>query len=171
MGVNVFWLWNLISDETFCTQSQIMVEKFLNFRQNLSAFGRGWQLVAVGVTWPFWIMWHQLEYRPQVQPERGQDNGQGRPCVQEENQGGHQNPLKEAWTEQRRQPGHSSCYPPTRRVMWHQRPLVAIPWWRQRDSAENFRELFHHNLTLCAECFIRKNKYIWKVTSPQTNKK
>ncbi len=52
----------IISDATFCAQSQIMVEKFPNFRQNLSAFVRGWQLVAVqGVTWPFWIMWHQLE--------------------------------------------------------------------------------------------------------------
>ncbi len=54
----------MLSVETFCTQSQIMVEKFPNFRQNLSAFVhvvRGWQLVAVGVTWPFWIMWHQLE--------------------------------------------------------------------------------------------------------------
>ncbi len=38
-----------------------MVEKFPNFWQNLSTFVRGWQLVAVGVTWPFWIMWHQLE--------------------------------------------------------------------------------------------------------------
>ncbi len=25
----------------------------------------------------------------------------------------------------------------SRRVMWHQRPLVAMPWRRQRDSAEN----------------------------------
>ncbi len=41
---------NIISDETFCTQSQIMVEKFPNFGQNLSAFVRGWQLVVVGVT-------------------------------------------------------------------------------------------------------------------------
>ncbi len=37
------------------------VAKFLNFQQNLSAFVRGWQLVTVGATWPFWIMWHQLE--------------------------------------------------------------------------------------------------------------
>ncbi len=29
--------------------------------QNISAFIKGWQLLAVGVTWPFWIMWHQLE--------------------------------------------------------------------------------------------------------------
>ena len=28
-------------DETFCTQSQIIVEKFQNFRQDLSAFVRG----------------------------------------------------------------------------------------------------------------------------------
>ena len=48
---------NIISDETFCAQSQIMVEKFLNLQQNLSVFVRGWQLVAVVVTWPFWIMW------------------------------------------------------------------------------------------------------------------
>ena len=41
---------NIISDETYCTQSQVKVEKFGNFRQNLSAFVRGWQLVAVGVT-------------------------------------------------------------------------------------------------------------------------
>ncbi len=40
----------IISGETFCIQSQITVEKFPNFRQNLSAFVRGWQLVAVGVT-------------------------------------------------------------------------------------------------------------------------
>ncbi len=52
---------NIISDETFCTQSQIPAEKFPNFWQNLFAFIRGWPLVAVGVTWPFWIMWHQLE--------------------------------------------------------------------------------------------------------------
>ncbi len=32
------------SDETFCTQSQIMVEKFLNFQQNLSTLARGWPL-------------------------------------------------------------------------------------------------------------------------------
>ncbi len=41
---------NIISDDTFCAQIQIMVEKFPNFRQKLSAFVRGWQLVAVGVT-------------------------------------------------------------------------------------------------------------------------
>ncbi len=29
---------SFFSDETFCTESQIMVEKFPNFRQNLSAF-------------------------------------------------------------------------------------------------------------------------------------
>ncbi len=52
---------NIISDETVCTQSQIMSKKFPNFRQNLSAFVRGWQQVAVGVTGPSWIMWHQLE--------------------------------------------------------------------------------------------------------------
>ncbi len=50
LGVHVFGLWKHNSDETFCTQSQIMVEKFPKFRQNLSAFVRGWQLVAVGVT-------------------------------------------------------------------------------------------------------------------------
>ncbi len=49
------------SNHTFCSQSQFMVEKFLNFWHNLSAFIRGWQLVPIGVTWPFWIMWHQLE--------------------------------------------------------------------------------------------------------------
>ncbi len=31
LGVNVFGLWKLISDETFCTQSQIRVEKFPEF--------------------------------------------------------------------------------------------------------------------------------------------
>ncbi len=41
---------NIISDDTFCAQSQIMVEKFPNFQQNLSAFVRGWQPLAVGVT-------------------------------------------------------------------------------------------------------------------------
>ncbi len=55
---------------------------------------------------------------------------------------GHQNTPREAWTEQGHQPGHPSCHPPTgvtwsRRVMWHQRPLVTITWRRQRDSAEN----------------------------------
>ncbi len=35
-------------------------------------------------------------YGPQVQPERGQDIGQGRPGVQEEDQGGHQNTPREA---------------------------------------------------------------------------
>ncbi len=29
---------NIISDQTFCTQSQITVEKFPNFWQNISAF-------------------------------------------------------------------------------------------------------------------------------------
>ncbi len=29
--------------------------------------------------------------------------------------------------------------------MWHQRPLVTIPWQRQRDSAENSGTFFHHN--------------------------
>ncbi len=37
---------------------------------------------------------------------------------------------------------HPSCHPSTgvtwsRRVMWHQRPLVTIPWRRQRYSAKN----------------------------------
>ncbi len=36
----------LFSDETFCIKSQIMVEKFPNFRQDLSAFVRGWQLYS-----------------------------------------------------------------------------------------------------------------------------
>ncbi len=40
-----------------------------------------------------------------------------------------------AWTSQL-----SSSNPTwSRRVMWHQQPLVAIPWRRQRDSTENFR--------------------------------
>ncbi len=30
-----------------------------------------------------------------------------------------------------------NCHNWSRRVMWHQRPLVAIPWRRQRDSAKN----------------------------------
>ncbi len=34
----------LVSDETFCTQSQIMLEKFPNLRQNLFAFVKVWQL-------------------------------------------------------------------------------------------------------------------------------
>ncbi len=55
---------------------------------------------------------------------------------------GQQNPWRKAWTEQGHRPGHPSCHPPTgvtwsRRVIWYQPPLVAIPWWRQRDSAEN----------------------------------
>ena len=40
---------------------KIMVEKFPNFQQNVFAFVRGWQLVVIGATWPFWIMWHKLE--------------------------------------------------------------------------------------------------------------
>ncbi len=68
MNIWIFvWEWifldsgNIISDKTFCTMSQIMVEKFPNFRQNLSAFVSGWKVVDVGVTWLFWIMWHQLQ--------------------------------------------------------------------------------------------------------------
>ena len=34
---------HVISDESFCTQSQIMLGKFPNFWQNLHAFVRGWQ--------------------------------------------------------------------------------------------------------------------------------
>ncbi len=46
-------------------------------------------------------------------------------------------------------PEHPSCHPPTgvtwsRRVMWHQQPLVTIPWRRQRDSAENSGTFFQH---------------------------
>ncbi len=37
---------NIISDHTFYAQTQIMVENFPNFRQNLSDFVRGWQLVV-----------------------------------------------------------------------------------------------------------------------------
>ena len=61
LGVNVFGLWkhnfwwNILH-----TEWKLWWKKFPNFWQNLSAFVRGWQLVAVGVTWPFWIMWHQL---------------------------------------------------------------------------------------------------------------
>ncbi len=36
---------NIISDHTFYAQSQIMVEKFPNFQQNLAAFVRGWRLL------------------------------------------------------------------------------------------------------------------------------
>ena len=32
------WISHTISDETFCTQSRMMLEKFPNFRQNLSAW-------------------------------------------------------------------------------------------------------------------------------------
>ncbi len=71
-----FWEWmfldsgNIISDETFCTQSQIMVEKVPEFSAESLCLRQG------TVTW-------------------------------------------------------------SRRVMWHQRPLVTIPWRRQRDSAKN----------------------------------
>ncbi len=33
-----------VYDKTFCTQSQIMLEKFTNFWQNLSAFVRRWKI-------------------------------------------------------------------------------------------------------------------------------
>ncbi len=51
MGVNVFGYGNIISDETFCTQSQTYGGKVPEFSaETLSAFVKGWQLVAVGVT-------------------------------------------------------------------------------------------------------------------------
>ncbi len=98
-----------------------------------------------------------------MQPEEGQDIGQGRTGVQEENQGGHQNTPREAWTEQGHQPGHPSCHPLTgvtwsRRVMWHQLPLLTIPWRRQRDSAENSGTFSTIILTLCTECLISNKK-------------
>ncbi len=73
-----------VSDETFDLHTELNYggKKFPNFQQNLSAFVRGWQLVAVGGHPPTGVTW-------------------------------------------------------SRRVMWHQRQLVAIPWWRQRHSAEN----------------------------------
>ncbi len=71
-------------------------KKFPNFRQNLSAFVRGWQLVAVG-TWSRRVMWP---------------------------------------------PTATSCHPLT----------------KAERFCRKFGNFFHHNLTLCVECFIR-NKY------------
>ncbi len=48
---------NYISDETFCAQSQIWWKGFPNFRQNLFAFVRGWQLGGRG--WHYWIAWRR----------------------------------------------------------------------------------------------------------------
>ncbi len=104
----------------------------------------------VSVCCVFFVSCPQASARfPNVHFERGQDIGQGRPGVQEENQGRHQNTLREAWTEQGHRPGHPSCHPPTgvtwsRRVMWHQRPLVTIPWRSQRESAENSGTFFQY---------------------------
>ncbi len=57
--------------------------------------------------------WTSGHYRPRVQPERGQDIGQGRPCVQEEIQGGHKNPPREVCTDQGHLPGHPNYHPAT----------------------------------------------------------
>ena len=75
---------------------------------------------------------------------------------------------KEARTEQGHRPGHPSCHPPmgvtwSKRVMWHQRPLVAIPWQRQRDSAKNSGLFSTIILTLCGECVIRKFRIYYSV--------
>ncbi len=72
--------------------------KFPNFSQtlSLSAFIREWQLVAIGVTWPFRIMWHQLE--DDSWDVQAGVPVQSRPLsLEEENQVGQQNPPKEAW--------------------------------------------------------------------------
>ncbi len=60
---NNFW-WNILH-----TESNYGGKSSRHFQQNLSAFIRGWQLVAVGVTWPFWIMWHQLEEMASKHPQ------------------------------------------------------------------------------------------------------
>ncbi len=64
-----FWEWmlldsgNIISDETFYTQSQIMVEKVPEFSAESLCLRQGMvTIVVVGVTWPFWIMWHQRRH-------------------------------------------------------------------------------------------------------------
>ncbi len=43
----------------------------------------------------------------------------------------------------------------------HQRPLVTIPWRRQRDSAENSGTFSPIILTLYTECLIRNDSLIY----------
>ncbi len=62
LGVNVFGLWkHNFWWNTLHTESDYggRVPEFS--AESLCAFVRGWQLVTVSVTWPFWIMRHQLE--------------------------------------------------------------------------------------------------------------
>ncbi len=87
----------------------------LNFQQNLSAFIRGWQLVAVGVP---------VQSRPPLRAWTTQLSASNR-CHQI--QKGHVTPTA------------TSCH------------LLM----KAERFCRKFGNFFHHNLTLCAECFIR----------------
>ncbi len=113
-----------ISDHTFYAQSQIMVEKFLNFQQNLSgSLRQGMENSG---------HWCHMTFLDHVTPVGGWQLG----C-----------------------PGRCRCSV--------QAPL-GVFWWPPWISSltrglpcpsQKFGNFFHHNLTLCAECFIRKYIY------------
>ncbi len=62
--VSTFWWIQIpISIHTLYSQSWFMVEKFPNFSPESLCLRQGMALVAVGVTWPFWIVvWVQHYY-------------------------------------------------------------------------------------------------------------
>ncbi len=151
---------NIISDETFCTQSKLWWKKFPNFRQNLSCtFVRGWQLMD----WRTRYKEHTAGRHPRTVVGEHLDN----------------TGLKEAKILDIRKtmcPGGESRRPSestkegldwTGTPAWtSQLPLVAIPWRRQRDSAENSGTFSTIILTLCAEGFIT---YFLHVLWPEKN--
>ncbi len=73
---------NIISDETFYAQSQIMVEKVPEFSAESLCLRQG------RITSGRWCHMTLLDHVTPV--------GRGRPGVQEEDQGGHQNTPREA---------------------------------------------------------------------------